>query len=107
MNIDANIHDNNNNDDNNDDNKTIENNVEKRKSSINITENEKFDKNDKNERNDKNDKKRNSGGIIVFDTSIQITLAPTPSLSSLPFSPLPSSVALMVVRRCVCVWVCV
>ena len=92
------------------DSDTIENNAEKKNSIANISE---------NERNDKNDKKRNSGGIIVFDTSIQITLAPTPSLSSLPYSPLPSSVALMGVRRfvylrlcaCVCmnlgVWVCV
>jgi hypothetical protein len=86
----------------NDDDTTIESNNEKKNAITNISENDKNDKNDKNERNDKYDKnvkKKYSGGIIVFDTSIQITLAPTPSLSSLPYSPLPSSVALMGVRR--------
>ena len=80
---------------------TIENNNEKKNMITNIRENDKSDKNEKNDRNNKYDKneKKYSGGIIVFDTSIQITLAPTPSLSSLPYSPLPSSVALMGVRR--------
>lgn len=80
----------------NDDNTTIENSNEKKNMITNITEN---DKNERNDKYDKNEKKKYSGGIIVFDTSIQITLAPTPSLSSLPYSPLPSSVALMGVRR--------
>jgi hypothetical protein len=83
----------------NDDNDTIENNNEKKNVTTNITENDKNDKNERNDKYDKNEKKNYSGGIIVFDTSIQITLAPTPSLSSLPYSPLPSSVALMGVRR--------